>query len=507
MKHSFSIYFSSRDFTSPILTRALITPQTLSWSAFGGPDRAELRMDGSVSVLLQLAGLLRCPVYIHDLATTPVWWGYVDQITIYFEGSKFTITLDKLFNKVKVTYSFISPDNRLADQLETSYAESAASQLEYGIREIVLHRLNLDDDFAEEFRDTFLSLHQWPSSVLSSLEKPGHCYAEVSCSGWFSTLAWQSYENLDGFYANYGPGPGSLKFGYPNFRLPSQKFTPGVDCDLKYAYFLIRKVAAPTSNIYARLYSDSGGSPNINLAASNTIAGSSLSPTNYQWSRFTFSPAYTLSAGTPYWITLNGATVNSTNYYSIRIDENACFHQDGHYAMYYGGGIWNLVLNLTSPGTTPHLHFRVVCISDTGSQLFDMVTSGDQFFKGILSLETSLDTSPFRSGQNTCLEEITTLMELGTSNQRLILADVNPDLVLRFYEQPDPTIPTAFLDRSGHFFTREGKPLAACFPPVGQWASMIGTNRYVMPFDRARAPSCFIQSVKWYCDTNVLKIK
>ncbi|MBW1932972.1 MAG: hypothetical protein JRI56_08160 [Deltaproteobacteria bacterium] len=150
MKHSFSIYFSSRDFTSPILTRALITPQTLSWSAFGGPDRAELRMDGSVSVLLQLAGLLRCPVYIHDLATTPVWWGYVDQITIYFEGSKFTITLDKLFNKVKVTYSFISPDNRLADQLETSYAESAASQLEYGIREIVLHRLNLDDDFAEE---------------------------------------------------------------------------------------------------------------------------------------------------------------------------------------------------------------------------------------------------------------------------------------------------------------------------------------------------------------------
>jgi len=312
---------------------------------------------------------------------------------------------------------------------------------------------------------------------------------------------------LDGFYANYGPGPGSLKFGYPNFRLPSQKFTPGVDCDLKYAYFLIRKVAAPTSNIYARLYSDSGGSPNINLAASNTIAGSSLSPTNYQWSRFTFSPAYTLSAGTPYWITLNGATVNSTNYYSIRIDENACFHQDGHYAMYYGGGIWNLVLNLTSPGTTPHLHFRVVCISDTGSQLFDMVTSGDQFFKGILSLETSLDTSPFRSGQNTCLEEITTLMELGTSNQRLILADVNPDLVLRFYEQPDPTIPTAFLDRSGHFFTREGKPLAACFPPVGQWASMIGTNRYVMPFDRARAPSCFIQSVKWYCDTNVLKIK
>ena len=97
-------------------------------------------------------------------------------------------------------------------------------------------------------------------------------------------------------------------------------------------------------------------------------------------------------------------------------------------------------------------------------------------------------------------------MELGTSNQRLILADVKADLVLRFYEQPDPTIPTAFLDRSGHFYTREGKPLAAHFPPVGQWAGFTGVNSFAMPFDQARAPSCFIHSARLFCSPNVLKI-
>ena len=145
MTPPFSIFFYSRDFNNPVLSsahalgypvvpRAAIAPQALTWTAFGGPDRSTLRVDGSATTLLQLAGLLRCPVRISDQVASPVWWGYVDKVTFNFYGSLFSISLDQLFNKVKVTYSFISPDNRLADQLETDYAESAASQIEIGIK-------------------------------------------------------------------------------------------------------------------------------------------------------------------------------------------------------------------------------------------------------------------------------------------------------------------------------------------------------------------------------------
>ena len=503
MTSPFSTRFVSRDFASHLILGASVTPQTLSWSAFGGPDRAMLRMDGSLSQLLKLAGLLRSPVFVDDLKATPVWWGYVDQITIYFEGSKFTILLDQLFNKVKVTYSFISPDNRLADQLETAYASSAASQLEYGIREAVIHRLNLDEDFAEEFRDTFLELHQWPTSVLSSLETPGQVYAEVSCSGWFSTLAWQSYENLDGFYANYGPGPGSFNFGVSGQRIPSQKFTPSVACDLKYVYFLLRKNNSPTNDLTARLYSDSGGAPNAVLASSSAVGGATLPSTGYSWIRFDFTP-YTLSAATSYWVGVIAAP-HATNNFFIRIDENACYYQTGHYAKYYNAGTWYVIPNVTSPATYPDLHFRVICINDTGSQLLSIADAGDQFFADILSFNTNLDTSPFRSGQNTCLEEITTLMELGTSNHRLILATVTPNLILKFYEQPDIT-PTSFIDAKGKFYSSVGSPVLYYFPPIGQWVGLVSTDRHVMPFDQHRVPTCFVQHAEYDCISKIVRI-
>jgi len=505
---TYSVNFSSRDFSTPGLINGRIRPLSLSWSAFGGPDQAVLRMDGAAPDLLQAAGLLRSPVLISDQAATPVWWGFVSRIEVFFEGAKFEISIDDLFNKVKVTYSFISPDNRLADQYVTDYAESGTSQAEYGTKETVIHRASLDDDFAEDLRDTFLNLHQWPSSKISARKKSGtDCCAIITCSGWFATLDWQFYENLDCFYANYGPGPGTQIFGYPNYRYPGQQFTPAAACDLKYAWFLIRKIGSPTSNLTARLYSDSGGAPNAVLATSQAVAGTTLSSKSYQWTRFSFSTPYTLSGGTPYWIALNGGTSSTSNYYIMRVDENACYDQDNHLARIYQSGSWNTLANTTSPKTDPDIYFRVVCISDTGSQLLDIATAGDQFFKVIRSLTTGVQTSPFRFRQHSCLKEIKDLMTLGTSNQRMILANVSSDLVLRFYEQPDPAVPTAYMDRNGRFFTREGRSLAPHFPPVGQWVVMADLNHFTLPFDKARAPGCFIQSAKLNCSTNVLKIK
>ena len=123
----------------------------------------------------------------------------------------------------------------------------------------------------------------------------------------------------------------------------------------------------------------------------------------------------------------------------------------------------------------------------------DIADTGHQFFKVVRSLTTGVQTSPFRYRQQSCLKEIKDLMALGIANQRMILADVSSDLVLKFYEQPDPTVPTAFMDRNGRFFTREGRQIDPHSPPVGQWVGLADMNHFTMPFDKARVPGCFIK--------------
>ncbi len=502
---TFQINFQARDFSAPVNHGLRISPITLSWSAFGGPDKAHLHLQGRSERLLETAGLLRCPVEISDGFGVMVWWGYVDRIEINFEGVRFAIALGALFNKVKVSYSFISPDNKLADQLETDYAENLASQLEYGIREIVLHEDNLDEFFAEGLRDTFLALHAWPRTELNEKTSKNEMYAEIHCSGWFSTLKWLTYQNLDGFYANYGPGAGTLNFALATARYPAQKFTPGADCDVEYVYFRLRKNNAPTGNVFARIYSDNAGSPNAFLGTSDTFANADLPATGYSWIRFTFAAPVSLTAGTAYWAACCNDAVHAANNLYIKTDEDANYTQEGHYAKYWNGASWVVIPNVTSPGTYPHLMFRVVCSSDSGEQLMQIAAAGNQFFEKIVSLETGTMISPFRSGQKTCLEEILNIMQLGTANQRMILARVSPERHLTFFEQPRPE-PTITMDRCGKIFTQESLPVAAYHPPVGQYVYLSGSNYLTLPFDRRRVPTCFVHSAEYNCITGQVEL-
>ena len=493
--------FSSRDFSAPVLPGLPVKVRSLSWSAFGGPDKATLSVDAAQYRLFDLAGMLRSPVTVSDPYSIPVWWGFVDEIRIFLDGDSFRISLSDLFNKVRVRSTFLSPDGKLADQAETGFASNTTSQNEYGIREICLYRKDIDETFAEGLRDTFLNLHAWPHSELSQCLESGSPRAELKCSGWFSTLGWQTYENRDGFFANDGPGPGTINFGRPNWRMPSQKFTPGADSTVKYIYFKLRKNGSPSGDLNARIYLDNGGSPASSyLAVSQNVNASTLPATGYSWVRFTFTNPVPINALTSYWCTCYSAVSDSTNNIFMRIDENANYCQENHYAKYSDVGVWKVIPNTTSPGTLPHLIFRVVSLSDTGSQLMDISNTGNQFFQRIISLSSGLDTSPYRGNRATCIDEITQLMQLGTSNQRMILAMVTPERHLYFYEQPDPT-PTVYMDHCGRYYSLEGKLLPPYFPPVGQYAYLGENNQLTLPFDKNRVPTCFIHRTEYYPET------
>ncbi len=503
---SYTISFLSRDFASPVFIGLHAEPLQLAWSAFGGPDFAKIQLTGPAELLIEAAGLLRCPVTISDQRGTKVWWGVVDTITIHRDQTQIKVSLEDVFNKVKVAYSFISPDNRLGDRRVTAYASDLASQTEYGVKETVLQYADLDDVYAESLRDTFLNLHAWPKSTLSSLESPA-ALVELHCSGWFHTLGWSAYDNAQGFFANYGPGPGSINFGRPNWRLPSQMISTGdTSLKVKYVYFQMRRNGTAAGETYARVYSNSAATPSTILGASEVVYASTLPSQTYQWIKFTFATPVTLNAHTAYWVSAYYPVTDPVNNIVLRTDENATYFQDNHFAKYNDAGTWKFIPNITSPGTNPHLIFRVVCVADTGEQILNTATAGGQFFERITGLTTSVETCPYQRNPISAQKRLEHLMTLGTADHRMVLASVSANRHLSFYEQPDSSTPPVYITRNGRFYTFQGIPIPPAQPPVGQFAALANTARVSHPFDQHRLPTCFVRNALLNTITGVIHI-
>ena len=498
---SYTVKIEEPDFSNPIVGNFNINPVYFSWSAYGGPHIAHLKLTGSLRSLIAALRLLRSPVTVYANITTPVWWGYVREVIIYFGNLQMMVTLDQLFNRVKVQYSFLSPDNHLADQSETDWTEDLGSQTLFGTKELIIHRSKIDDDFADNLASTFLDNHAWPETELSQshLDDPT-AHAVIKCAGWFETLDWKYYEYLNNFYANYGPGPGTFEFGQATTsRRPSQLFTANANGDLYYAYFQLRKVGSPTRNLLATLRDASG----TILSSSNVFDGSTLSETSYTWVKFTFPTPYSLVSGTSYMIGVYTNSVDTSNYFAIKTDENQGYV--GGYARYYNGSVWANIPSVTAPGRTCDLIFRAICKTDTGDQINAIATAGDQFFSKIVTPTTGLLTSPYRANGYSCHREIVDLMDLGTGTRK-ILAKVNHLRQLEFYEQPNPKNPTVFLGDDAIFYDAYGQPLKPHFPPVGQFAAYRGSSNLLFPFDNPKTPPAFIGLVEYWPETGGVKI-
>ena len=494
---NFTVDLQSRDFSKVILTDLEAKPIRFSWSCFGGPKDALIHLHGDQKRLIETTALLRSAVKIYDTNGVAAWWGFVDKVTIHLSGTRFSVSLDDLFNRVKVSYSFTSPDHQISDSYQTVFTEDIVSKSEYGTKEKVLYYTNIDDDFALSVRDTFLNLHAFPHSQLDTRIQSNNIYVSLHCSGWFQTLGWIYYSNSEGFYANYGPGPGVLPFSETTHTIAAQSFKPGSAQSLKHVYFRLNKFGAPASDPYVVLYSNSGNAPNAVLATSATVARATIPTVGYAWFCFTFAAAYSLS-GTQYWAAVRSAAVSGTDYYQVRTDEtneNAANLLKG---MYFTGAAWANIPNVSAPNRLVSLYYRVVCLSDLGSQIFNIATAANQFFNHIWTFTTGTTISPYIQDDICSLDQIQKLMNIGTSNDRLILAKVSEDRNLTFYEQPSKDTPMAYLSNSGKFYTQKGILLEAWRPPVGEYAMLANTARFALPFDKNRVPTCFVRNATYY---------
>ena len=485
----FTVELERRDFSGPVNLDCVIQPVTLGWSAFGGPERAELVIRGAAESLVDLTGLLRCGVMVRDLQGEAVWWGYVDEVRVRLAGVEVRVAMSDLANRVSVRYAYLSTGGLPGETGITPTAGNSQSEREYGIKELVLQREDLDEVFAESLRDTWLAQHAWPVSTLSRRSQSGAAEVRLICAGWFKTLAWRHYAHEEGFYANTGPGPGSFAFGNnPSSLYAAQSFTPGADGALKTVAFMLRNVGGATRTLTARLHADASGRPGAVLATSDPLDPAGLPPASYAWAQFSFAGSVPLTGGSTYWVSLNPNGVNAGQYFMLRLDQNMAYA--GGEGRYYdsSAGTWLAY----PPGDRPDALFRFVCVADTGDQLGEIAAVGGQFFPRITTQPTGILTSPYRAGSLNGLQEVEKLMRLGTADQRLVLASVSPERHLRFYPQPDPQAADIYLDREGRFFTKEGIPLKPWQPPVGRFARLIESARINLPWDRYRLPACFV---------------
>lgn len=99
----------------------------------------------------------------------------------------------------------------------------------------------------------------------------------------------------------------------------SSKFTASSSyqcCALEFWMDKQGSVAAPTGNITAYIFSDSGGSgPSTQLVTSSVISATTLPAKNSAtWVKFTLTSPYSLTNGTVYWMVLSSSIVDVNNY-------------------------------------------------------------------------------------------------------------------------------------------------------------------------------------------------
>jgi hypothetical protein len=130
------------------------------------------------------------------------------------------------------------------------------------------------------------------------------------------------------YNVNFGNANGTQDF--------AQSFQVDVTGAVNKVDLYIRKVSTP-GNLTVRIVSTSGGNPGTTTLASGALSASLVS-TTYGWVSVPFSSNPELTAGTTYWIVIDGST-NSSRYYVIGANNNGYSDGAGKIGQY--SGAWN----------------------------------------------------------------------------------------------------------------------------------------------------------------------
>lgn len=458
--NQFSTQFLNRTNTErPFWPWQEVSVTNYSWAAWGGPKLAKLVAYGTPLTLWEFMEMLRCPVIIrHTPRAKAVWWGHVSQVTITIPPIQIMATIDEMFNNVAVAYT------NATERYTTSWSLDTPSSVEYGTKDLLLSANDRTDTEAQNYRDTTLARRKYPQ-VSPPLAATGLPHAEILCRGWWDTLDWRYYAQDDGFEA-YEEINGFIgrEIGEDDRPICAQSFKNNANANWA-AYKIglrVRKEGSPVDNLRVDLCVSTLGSPGASQAY-GTVSGANVGEA-LEWTEFTLDTPVTLTAGSTYWIKImRSGAVSETDYYMIGGNDTEGY-TDGVLKLWYGT-YWD-----TWEGQPCDLNFRVIGAQETSSQIATIVTDIGQFFAGTDIVDASgITRNQYRYGDTTGLFEIKRLLEIGTSNNRRMLAKVTENRYLQIYEEPALWEADYSLDAFGSLKDQNGALVDPSDCPVGMW--------------------------------------
>lgn len=560
----------------------IATPAGVQWStrrfshrAIGGPHRANVVAVGGVDALVGLLDYLRYPIELIDGQGVLCWWGYVHEVKIRLGAMEVGVTLDRMYNRIKVKYTVLTVGEEGTSEAVTGFGDNGTSQNLYGRKEIVLDAGNLilDEIGAEQLRDTRLGGIGLPLALAEFTNSTAaQVTAELFCRGWWETLGWQLYSqaagrlnylttkggafqgigqsatatatdvtwedgddgdfiySISGQFLRYSAGQiitvtsstandgtytilevnangqrittvedvdddGSVDSITitPQGTKGAQSFATGASDTWSTLTVAVRakKVGSPSDNLEIGLYSNSAGSPGTKLA-SGFIAGADLDDV-VRWR--SAEVIYALAASTTYWVVVErSGSSDADDCYHVELDTEA--GASGSYK-YWDGSAWQSRGGVDMP-------FDVVGGSTTTAMISEAL--GEAQFVGDVAIRNTsgITTALYQAEEQTIKQAVETWLEMGTLNDRRLLAAVDRGRNVQIYEEPKSSELNYRKRADGSITTDKGVRVEPQRFTAGVWLVGEALETAVPPGTRlASVARSFIEESEWTSDDKV----
>ena len=462
---AFAVSFLRRDFS-----KALAVPgvrwsvELLEWRAVGGPWRARLRAAAEPARLAGLAGLLRCPVQVNDQAG-PAWWGYVAAVELH-EGARVSrLDLEKMANKVSVSYRPPSTNPYGGTEVNTEWFEDAASIALYGEKERVFMEGPLLDEQAQYLANARVNQIGQPvrSGWAEVNEAQAGAYVLIEARGWWNTFEWKFFRDLRG-NQGFTLGAAVQPVGIPNQIELRQHVIPALGgeftCDS--IWIRIKKVGAPGDYAVVSIYN-----PAYTVGASSLVAAGLLTD-DFQWVRFKLNHPITFAGGGQYRLHVGrSGGVDAVNYYGVGVHEGLGYAAGDLYILNSAPAWVTRVPN----ADLAHYFTSQTNVIEEIKYLLSPAPYGVNQFSTYVNIEavSSVPVPQFANGQERGRQALERMLLGGGDYGRRMLGKILPSRDVRIYYQPREEKPPAVLGTDGHIYSRAGRRLLPSEQPAGQW--------------------------------------
>jgi len=161
-----------------------IVPLTWSANDRGGCFQAEFTAHGSAESLATLANWLGDRIEVYNEMGQRVWWGDLWDIEIVLDHIEVRLSLDNVYNRVKVIYPDVLPDGTEISR-RTNWAQNDNSIERYGTRELLHGLSSMMGTAANTVRDSLLSKFAYPGPIVSSRRDRGFSARLVGQGTWY----------------------------------------------------------------------------------------------------------------------------------------------------------------------------------------------------------------------------------------------------------------------------------------------------------------------------------